>query len=131
MLKNIEGVIEPKEQEFPTEAMLSSRFSFLGGRDSGREDHYRKVELLPTLKLEADKEVYRPGDPVVVTVEISNPSSAYSFLVERLSFEIKGIEKLDVQWFATQKPLPGSKQKRGSFDELCYYCWSIVVCLAF
>ncbi|XP_028787269.1 uncharacterized protein LOC114743243 [Neltuma alba] len=95
--------------------MLSSRFSFLGGRDSGGEDHSPKVKLLPTLKLEADKEVYRPGDPVVVTVEISNPSTSYSFLVERLSFEIKGIEKLDVQWFATQKPLPGSKQKRGEY----------------
>ncbi|KAI9100724.1 hypothetical protein K1719_024086 [Acacia pycnantha] len=47
-------------------------------------------------------------------------SSRFSFLgghdsVERLSFEIKGIEKLDVQWFATQKPLPGSKQKRGEY----------------
>ncbi|XP_028787333.1 uncharacterized protein LOC114743299 [Neltuma alba] len=92
--------------------MLSSRFSFLGGRDSGREDHSPKVKLLPILKLEADKEVYRPGDPVVVTIEISNPSTAYSFLVERLSFEIKSIEKLDAQWFATQKPLLGSKQKR-------------------
>ncbi|TKY68828.1 RAB6A-GEF complex partner protein 2 [Spatholobus suberectus] len=33
--------------------------------------------------------------------------------MERLSFEIKGIEKLDTQWFATQKTLPGSKQRRG------------------
>lgn len=74
-------------------------------------------ELLPTLKLQTDKEVYRPGDPIVITIEISNPSSsdgsAYSLLIERLGFEIKGIEKLDSQWFATQKPTAGSRQRRG------------------
>ena len=93
--------------------MLQGRFSIFGGGDSRLAENSSKVEILPTLKLEADKEVYRPGDPVVVTVEISNTSNGYSFLVERLSFEIKGIEKLDTQWFATQKMLPGSKQRRG------------------
>ncbi|XP_020228357.1 uncharacterized protein LOC109809447 isoform X2 [Cajanus cajan] len=95
--------------------MLPSRFSFFGGGDSHVSNSAPKGEELspPTLKLETDKLVYRPGDPVVVTIQISNPSSGYSFLMERLSFEIKGIEKLDTQWFATQKPLPGSKQRRG------------------
>ncbi|CAN6697758.1 unnamed protein product [Malus baccata var. baccata] len=76
-------------------------------------------ELFPTLKLQTDKEVYRPGDPILITIEISNPSSndgsAYSLLIERLGFEIKGIEKLDSQWFATQKPTAGSRQRRGEY----------------
>lgn len=98
--------------------MLQGRFSFFGGGDSSHlvgNNSSKGEELVPTLKLETDREVYRPGDPVVVTIHISNPSNGYSFLVERLSFEIKGIEKLDTQWFATQKPLPGSKQRRGWF----------------
>ncbi|QCE06194.1 hypothetical protein DEO72_LG9g1205 [Vigna unguiculata] len=49
----------------------------------------------PTLKLEIDRQVYRPGDPVVVTIQISNPTNGCSFLMERLGFEIMGIEKLD------------------------------------
>lgn len=98
-----------------------SRFSLFGGGNSRFVDDSSKRELLPTLKLEADKEVYRPGDPVIVTIEISNTSSAYSFLVEKLSFELKGIEKLDTQWFAKQKPLPGPKQKRGWLLEQCSY----------
>ncbi|XP_061370529.1 uncharacterized protein LOC133313211 [Gastrolobium bilobum] len=95
--------------------MLKGRFSFFGGGDSHLVDNNspKGEELLPTLKLETDRQVYRPGDPVVVTIQISNPSNGYSFLIERLSFEIRGIEKLDTQWFATQKPLPGSKQRRG------------------
>lgn len=90
--------------------MLPVRFSLFGSRDNNSP---KGEELLPTLKVETDKQVYRPGDPVIVTIQISNPSNRYSFLMERLSFEIKGIEKLDTQWFATQKPLPGSKQRRG------------------
>ncbi|XP_057457064.1 uncharacterized protein LOC130748005 [Lotus japonicus] len=95
--------------------MLQGRLSFFGGGDSRLVDNNssKGEPLVPTLKLETDKQVYRPGDPVVVTIQISNPSNGYSFLMERLSFEIKGIEKLDTQWFATQKPLPGSKQRRG------------------
>ncbi|KAM5554434.1 hypothetical protein ABKV19_022690 [Rosa sericea] len=77
------------------------------------------TELQPTLKVQTDREVYRPGDQIVITIEISNPSNnddmAYSLLIERLGFEIKGIEKLDSQWFATQKPVPGSKQRRGEY----------------
>ncbi|KAG5037507.1 hypothetical protein AAZX31_07G114800 [Glycine max] len=105
--------------------MLSGRFSFFGGGgDSGAvvdntnsspskcgEEQLAVVQ--PTLKLETDRQVYRPGDPVIVTIQISNPAKGYSFLMERLGFEIRGIEKLDTQWFATQKPMPGSKQKRG------------------
>ncbi|KAJ1399414.1 Reduced growth phenotype protein 1 [Sesbania bispinosa] len=95
--------------------MLPGRFSIFGGGDSRsvNNNSSKGEELLPTLKLETDRQVYRPGDPVIVTIQISNPSNEYSFLMERLSFEIKGIEKLDNQWFVTQKPLPGSKQRRG------------------
>ncbi|XP_022763943.1 uncharacterized protein LOC111309226 isoform X2 [Durio zibethinus] len=103
--------------------MLLSRFSFFGGGGSNKvgysvEGH--KSELNPTLKLQTDRDVYRPGDSVYVTIEICNPltsgnpgSIVPSLLIKRLGFEIKGIEKLDTQWFATQKPLSGTKQKRG------------------
>lgn len=72
--------------------------------------------LVPSLKLQADKEVYRPGDFVNVTINIVNPgliNEGPRLLVDKLTFEIKGIEKLDVQWFAKQLSLPGSRQKRG------------------
>ncbi|CAN4081446.1 unnamed protein product [Withania somnifera] len=69
----------------------------------------------PELKLEPDKQVYRPGDPVTVTVEIKNTTTSSSLLIEKLSFEIKGIEKLDTQWLSTSKPSPGSKQRRGEY----------------
>ncbi|PON56739.1 Reduced growth phenotype protein [Parasponia andersonii] len=104
--------------------MLPPRFSSIFGGGGANSKGLKSGEVvLPTLKLHTDKEVYGPGDPVVVTVEIGNASgngdsgygSALSLLVERLSFEIKGIEKLDAQWFATQKPVPGSKQRRGEY----------------
>lgn len=104
------------------EAMLPYRFSFFG--DGG----YSKVgneegdisQLNPTLKLHTDRDVYRPGDSIYFTIEICNPligdktsSTVPSLLVERLGFEIKGIEKLDTQWFAIQKPSIGMKHRRG------------------
>ncbi|ERN11584.1 uncharacterized protein LOC18439782 [Amborella trichopoda] len=83
-------------------------------------------ELGPFLKLSIEKEIYRPGDLIIATIEIQNPdiaaeniieqhvaNHAHPILVENLAIEIKGIEKLDSQWFTTQKPLPGSKQRRG------------------
>lgn len=81
-------------------------------------------ELTPFLKLETDKNVYRPGDEVLITIEVQNPndpsnsheitsSSERSLLLEKLSFELKGVEKLDTQWFTTQKPLPGTKLRKG------------------
>ncbi|KAL4354672.1 hypothetical protein GQ457_06G004340 [Hibiscus cannabinus] len=102
--------------------MLPSRFSFFGGRgsDKGNSEEGDKKGLNPTLKLQTDRDVYRPGDSVYVTIEICNPltgdhssSLVPSLLIERLGFEIKGIEKLDTQWFATQKPVSGTKQRRG------------------
>ncbi|GAV61005.1 Rgp1 domain-containing protein [Cephalotus follicularis] len=97
--------------------MLASRFWFLRSGGSNKDEFATdsvKSELTPTLKLQTDKEVYRPGDSVFVTIEICNASGILaSLLIERLGFEIKGIEKLDSQWFATQKPLPQSKQRRG------------------
>ncbi|RYQ88195.1 uncharacterized protein LOC107615024 [Arachis ipaensis] len=100
--------------------MLKGRFSLFGASSNSINTNTKNYsslskgeELRPKLNLETDRQVYRPGDPVVVTIQISNPSNEYSFLMERLGFEIKGIEKLDTQWFATPKPLPGSKQRRG------------------
>ncbi|XP_044490532.1 uncharacterized protein LOC123214665 isoform X2 [Mangifera indica] len=102
--------------------MLAAGFSLFGGGGGGggsykAVDNSREGEVLPRLKLETDKDVYRPGDSLYITIEICNPlcddASLSSLLIEGLAFEIKGIEKLDSQWFATQKPLPGSKQRRG------------------
>ncbi|XVE92903.1 hypothetical protein REPUB_Repub01dG0143700 [Reevesia pubescens] len=103
--------------------MLPSGFSFFGGGGSnkvGNSVEGNKSELNPTLKLQTDRDVYRPGDSVYVTIEICNPLSSGNtgsavplLLIERLGFEIKGIEKLDTQWFATQKPLAGTKQRKG------------------
>lgn len=67
--------------------------------------------------------MYRPGDAVVATVEIATSDaggvvkngSACSLLIKRLGFEIRGIEKLDSQWFATQKTSPESRLRRGEF----------------
>ncbi|XVE49748.1 hypothetical protein DITRI_Ditri01bG0106300 [Diplodiscus trichospermus] len=103
--------------------MFPSRFSFFGGGGSnkvGNSVEGDKSELNPMLKLQTDRDVYRPGDSVYVTIEICNPltsdktgSTVPLVFIERLGFEIKGIEKLDTQWFATQKPSAGTKQRRG------------------
>ncbi|XP_062227082.1 uncharacterized protein LOC133925213 [Phragmites australis] len=108
---------------------LPQGLSFLrsvGWFEDRKVDSAAKQQLSPTLKLQTDKEVYRPGDSVTVTVEICSPASlkddagqtvsgedAPSLLLDVLSFELKGIEKLDSQWFSVPKPLPGSKQRRG------------------
>ncbi|KAM7265534.1 hypothetical protein ACFE04_003217 [Oxalis oulophora] len=66
-----------------------------------------------------------PGDSVYITIEISNNNNnnnnnnnlLASFLVEKLQFEIKGIQKLDTQWFKQQQPqspvIIMPKQRRG------------------
>ncbi|XP_059656050.1 uncharacterized protein LOC132303037 isoform X2 [Cornus florida] len=95
-------------------------FSFFGGGGGG-DSKREKVKGPPSLlKLQTDKDVYRPGDPVLITIEIQNPPKddnavCSSLLVERLTFEIKGIQKLDTQWFTTQKPLSDSKRRRGEY----------------
>lgn len=73
-----------------------------------RESKKDVVKQVVSLKLDCDKKVYRPGDSVTITIEIRNPEleSSSSLLIEKLSFEAKGIEKLDTQWFTTHKPLP-------------------------
>ncbi|XP_020081948.1 uncharacterized protein LOC109724938 [Ananas comosus] len=104
---------------------LSQSFAFfrsLGLFDDKKETSGAKQEASPTLKVQTDKEIYRPGDSVTATIEICSPRSSKedtekedfsSLLIDNVSFEVKGIEKLDTQWFSTQKPLPGSKQRRG------------------
>ncbi|KAL7248950.1 hypothetical protein ACSBR1_011176 [Camellia fascicularis] len=124
---------------------ISRGFSFFGGGggDGDGGDSAKKLNCRggseaeqPSLKLHTDRDVYRPGDPVIVTIEIrnnspspsglgltlynnatssSNSDDEYSFLIERLTFELKGIEKLDTQWFTTKKSSPDSKQKRGEY----------------
>ncbi|XP_042508005.1 uncharacterized protein LOC122084054 [Macadamia integrifolia] len=111
---------------------VSRGFSFFGSGGTFMFDE-KKVDgsapspkSSPSLKLLTDRDVYRPGESVLVTIEICNPeptneiadrehvgSSTCSLLIGRIAFELKGIEKLDTQWFATQKPFPGSKQRRG------------------
>lgn len=90
---------------------LTSLFG-LGNRETRKDEVRVPLHEQPSLKLEADKKVFRPGDPVTITIEIRNPPGECSLLVDRLSFEAKGIEKLDTQWFSTHKPLPDSNQKR-------------------
>ncbi|XP_010500566.1 PREDICTED: uncharacterized protein LOC104779262 isoform X1 [Camelina sativa] len=103
--------------------MLSSRFSFLGIGSSNEVNESVGVsgsKLKPSLTVQTDKDVYRPGDSIFVTIEVSNSpvrdhdnGANPSLLVEKLSFEVKGLEKLDIQWFSTQKPSTGSKGRRG------------------
>ncbi|KAL3641407.1 hypothetical protein CASFOL_016375 [Castilleja foliolosa] len=94
----------------------SRRFSFFGLTSSATAAANGRANVTPPqLKLVADREVYRPGDQITVTIEIKNPASSFSLLIEKLGFEIKGIEKLDTHWFNTPKPGSDSKQRRGEY----------------
>ncbi|XP_073022016.1 uncharacterized protein [Primulina eburnea] len=96
----------------------SRRFSFFGfaaDSYSAGETSNRSDLPLPLLKLETDRQVYRPGDLVTITIEIKNQTNLWSLLIEKLSFEMKGIEKLDTQWFSTPKLSHDSKQRRGEY----------------
>ncbi|CAM6016522.1 unnamed protein product [Sphagnum balticum] len=81
---------------------------------------------MPSVRLSLDRKGYRPGDMVVATIEVANENPSYSsarrtprasvadaVLMEDLSVEVRGIEKLDPQWLVTPKPPSGSKQRRG------------------
>ncbi|KAF7110305.1 hypothetical protein CFC21_110437 [Triticum aestivum] len=103
-----------------------SFFKSVGWFEDSKVDSAAKQQLSPKFKLQTDKEVYRPGDSVTATIEICSPASlkdeaeaasggVTSLLVDGLSFELKGIEKLDSQWFSVPKPIPGSKQRRGEY----------------
>ncbi|KAI3460662.1 hypothetical protein Pfo_017325 [Paulownia fortunei] len=94
----------------------SRRFSFFGLASASSAFVSGGANLDPPhLKLESDREVYRPGDLITITIEIKNPTNLCSLLIEKLSFECKGIQKLDSQWFNTPKPTPDSKQRRGEY----------------
>lgn len=74
-----------------------SRFSLFGIGGGGARAGYNSKTTdpavpPPVLKLQTDKNVYRPRDPVIITIEIQNHQIGCSLLVEKLSFEIKGIE---------------------------------------
>lgn len=99
--------------------MIPSRFSLFGGGGGSKADESNNGSFkMPMVKLQTDKEVYRPGDPVIATIEIANNAfdrdAGVSLLIERLSFEVKGMQKLDTQWFAAT----GSKQRRGVFTDI-------------
>lgn len=100
--------------------------------EHGRENSFSSATSLENdsssiLKVSTDREVYRPGDLIIATVEVHNGkclvgNNARSELsldvrdaiqIENLIVEVKGIEKLDTQWVITQKPSPGAKQRRG------------------
>lgn len=100
----------------PPPSKPSWRFSFFGLAASGNNSEKDVLEK-PQLKLNADREVYRPGDLVTITIEIKNPTPEWSLLIEKqkLNFEIKGIEKLDLQWFNNPKSTPDLKQRRVIF----------------
>lgn len=99
----------------PRPSKSSGRFSFFGLASAPSASASGGAHLdPPQLKLESDREVYRPGDLITVTIEIKNPTHLCSLLIERLNFECKGIEKLDTQWFNTPKPSPDPKQRRGT-----------------
>ncbi len=81
---------------------------------------------MPSVRVSLDRKGYRPGDMVVATIEVANENPSYSsarrtprasvadaVLMEDLSVEVRGIEKLDPQWLVTPKPPSGSKQRRG------------------
>ncbi|KAJ0229880.1 Immunoglobulin [Hirschfeldia incana] len=100
--------------------MLSSRFSFLGMSSFNEVSESLGVtgsKVKPTLSLQTDKDVYRPGDSIFVTIEVCYSPGRYhanpSVLVEKLSFEVKGVEKLETQWFSSQKSSPRSKGRKG------------------
>ncbi|XP_042036719.1 uncharacterized protein LOC121782824 [Salvia splendens] len=100
----------------PPPGKPARRFSFFGLNSPAYSALSGDANVkVPQLKLEADKEVYRPGDLITVNIEIKNVSSSWSLLIEKLYFEIKGIEKLDTQWFTTPKPTPDSRQRRGEY----------------
>lgn len=104
----------------------SRRFSFFGlnSTPSAAADGSSNINP-PQLKLEADREVYGPGNFITVTIEVKNIVSSSSLLIENLAFEVKGIEKLDAQWFNTPKPSPDSKQRRGAFFYYSLFMWII------
>jgi hypothetical protein len=103
-----------------------SFFKSVGWFGDNKVDSAAKQHLSPKFKLQTDKEVYRPGDSVTTTIEICSPANLKddagavsgevvpSLSVDGISFELKGIEKLDSQWFSVPKPSPGSKQRRGT-----------------
>lgn len=121
---------------------LPQGFSFFGGGgwfDDKKSNSSKKPELSPSFKVQTDKEVYRPGEFITATIEISNSGistgknvhesssdEGCSLFVDNLAVEVKGVEKLDSQWFSIQKPLPGTKQKRGNslnFFIKCLILW--------
>lgn len=83
----------------------------------------------PVVKVGLERKVYRPGDTVVATIEIGNEggggkvgmvrdATGDAVLMEDLSVEVRGIEKLDPQWLVTPKP-PTAKQRRGPVSLSC------------
>lgn len=91
-------------------------FSFFGGGKGGKSNPPPSAPPPPQITVEPDREAYRPGDAVCITIDIRNPTSTSSLLIDKLSFEMKGIEKLDTQWFNVPKSSPPHpKHRRGEY----------------
>ncbi|KAL2543765.1 Uncharacterized protein Fot_12998 [Forsythia ovata] len=85
-------------QKMPPPSKPSRRFSFFGLVAGGNNPNKDDLEP-PQLKLEVDREVYRPSDLVTIMVEIKtqHPKGHFrSLLIEKHNFEIKEVEKLDL-----------------------------------
>lgn len=115
MLSSIPQVF-PFFKKGPRESTFSTSSSLENGSVSA-----------PTLKVSTDREAYRPGDLIIATVEVHNAKCLVesggqteigvdvrdAVQIEKIIVEVKGIQKFDTQWVITQKPSPGSKQRRG------------------
>ncbi|EPS70181.1 hypothetical protein M569_04579 [Genlisea aurea] len=75
----------------------------------------RSVVDPPHLKLEVDKQVHRPGDLLTMTISINNHANRRSLLIQMLSFECRGMEKLDGQWFSVPNTDADSQKGRGEY----------------
>eukprot|EP00252_Welwitschia_mirabilis_P001311 TRINITY_DN11197_c0_g1_i2.p1 TRINITY_DN11197_c0_g1~~TRINITY_DN11197_c0_g1_i2.p1 ORF type:complete len:553 (-),score=84.58 TRINITY_DN11197_c0_g1_i2:366-2024(-) len=119
-------MISKFSQVFP---LFGKGSSFLqNGRENYSLENAKNDRLgSPSLNVSTDRKAYRPGDSIVVTIvvrtgkfscdsdeqidQVEDCETAYQ--IDDLVVQFKGIEKLDPQWIVRQKPLPGSRHKRG------------------
>ena len=96
-----------------------------GAPGSPRTGAFKARNSPPSLKVTLERKVYRPGDTVVATIEITNEApgavrdlSADAVLMADLLVEVRGIEKIDPTWLIAPKPPTGSRQRKGASPNL-------------
>ncbi|GAA0162665.1 hypothetical protein LIER_18705 [Lithospermum erythrorhizon] len=100
----------------PPPTKPSAAFSLFSGGGRRKPPNQAAAPPSPKVVVELDKEVYRPGEAISITISVKNSANTCSLLIEKLSFEIKGIEKLDSQWFNVKKlSETHSKHRRGEY----------------